>query len=194
MKKERPPTAEEFQKLLEWLDPDPEAASRKYGTIHSRLTRMFISRACIDPEELADEVMNRVAVRIEEISKTFSGDPALCFYGYVTYVCMEYLRDLKKRSEAEPFPIFIHSEDERQQEDDCLTRCMDELTAAKRYLFCRYFRAVKREKIDDRKRLAEELGVSANALRIRAHHIRRGLRQCMDGCLNEVRGQEMIPV
>lgn len=194
MKKERPPTAEEFQKLLEWLGPDPEAASGKYGTIHRRLGRMFISRGCIDPEELADEVMNRVAVRIEEISKTFSGDPALCFYGYVPYVYLEYRRDVKKRSEVEPTPIFIHSEDQRQQEDDCLTHCMEELTATRRYLFCRYFRAVKREKIDDRRKLAEELRVTPNGLRIRAHHIRRELRQCMEECLNEVRGQEMIPV
>jgi hypothetical protein len=65
MKRERCPTPEEFEKLLAWFHSDPEEAGRMFNLVHSRLIRVFASRGCVDAEALADEVTNRVAVRID---------------------------------------------------------------------------------------------------------------------------------
>lgn len=67
MKRERDPTAEEFEKLLGWIDPDSEVAGHKLQLIQSRITKMFISRGCREAETLTDEVSNRVAVRIDNV-------------------------------------------------------------------------------------------------------------------------------
>lgn len=192
MKRERDPTPEEFEKLVAWL----ASAGRDYPTTHYRLTRVFIVRGCIDAERLADEVMNRVAVRIDKLIKDYPGDPIKCLLGFADNVDREDLPDRKRRSEAEPPPQSI-SPDEREQqerdrerrelEDECLTRCMEELAAAERDLFRSYFQNEKRAKIDARKKLTAELRLTANALRIKAHRLRRRLRRCMEACLDEPR-------
>jgi RNA polymerase sigma factor (sigma-70 family) len=197
MKRERDPTPEEFRQLLAWL----AASGRDYETIHQRLTRIFVARGCLDAENLADEVMNRVAVRIEKITETYDGDPARCFQGFAEKVWLEYIRDLRKQSTVEPPPLpFRPDEDEHarrerercEQEDECLTRCMEELPGPDSKLFSRYFQSDEAAKIA-RKKLAAELGLTANALRIKAHRIRRPLQKCMESCLEQVRGPETIP-
>lgn len=191
MKKERDPTPEEFEKLLDWLAADRDEAGRKYETIRYRLIKIFASRGCIDAETLADEVMNRVAVRIEKVVVTYEGDPAKCFQGFADKVYLEDLRDRRQRSETDlpvqPIPPDDEREQEnREQEDGCLTRCMAELTSAEYDLFRRYFQDEKRVKINARKKLAAELRLTANALRIKAHRLRWRLRRCMFACLNEI--------
>lgn len=197
MKRERDPTPEEFEKLLAWLDSDREVAGRKYETIRSRLIRIFVSRGCVDAETLADEVMNRVAVRIDKVAKTYEGDPMKCFQGFAENVYLEYLRDQRQRSDIEPpvkpiLPDDEREQEEAEQEDECLTRCMEELPAAERDLFRRYFEEEKRVKINARKKLAAELRLTANALRIKAHRIRRRLRKCMEACLKRLVTAETI--
>jgi DNA-directed RNA polymerase specialized sigma24 family protein len=168
------------------------SAGRDYATVHHRLTRFFISRGCVDAEMLADEVMNRVAVRIDKVVKTYAGDPIKCLLGFAENVYREYLRDEPPRPDDDPAVQPSPPDDEqehkkREQEDECLTRCMGELTSAEGDLFRRYFREEKRAKIDARKKLAAELQLTANALRIKAHRIRRRLRTCMESCLDEIR-------
>jgi DNA-directed RNA polymerase specialized sigma24 family protein len=201
MKRERDPTPEEFEKLLAWLDCDRDVAGKKYETIRSRLIRIFISRGCVEADRLADEVMNRVAVRIDKLVETYEGDPARCLQGFADKVYLEYLRDQKRRSEVDtiPQPIFPDEREreelelaEREQEDECLTRCMGELSWANSELFRRYFEGEKSARINARKKLAAEFRLTANALRIKAHRIRRRLRQCLEACLNEIRGPETV--
>ena len=192
MKKERDPTPAEFEKLLAWL----ASAGRDYEAMHHRLIRIFVSRGCIDAESLADEVMNRVAARIDEIVKIYEGDPAKCFHGFAKRVYLECLRD-RRESFVESAPPAIILDEEREQEseqkDICLTQCMADLDTSDRDLFQRYFQEEKRAKINARKDLASDLRVTANALRIKAHRIRRRLRKCMEGCLEQIRGPETIP-
>src|SRR5262245_25132118 len=82
MKRERQPTREEFEKLLAWFDPDPDKAAQTFNLIHSRLIKVFASRGCVDAEILADEVTNRVSVRIDSIMENYS-DPFRCCLGFV---------------------------------------------------------------------------------------------------------------
>ena len=81
VRKEWDLTQENFDQLLAWLDPNREQAGRRYEDIRRKLVKIFVSRGCIIAEELADETINRVAMKVHEIVDTYTGDPALYFYG-----------------------------------------------------------------------------------------------------------------
>jgi len=196
MKRERDPTPEEFDRLLTWLDADRDEAGRKYSIILYRLIRIYISRGCIEAESLADEVMNRIAVRIDKLVTTYE-DPIKCFHGFADKVYQEYLRDQRPLPLNEsPYPPFPpddeRTREELELEDNCLTQCMGELSEPDNELFRRYFQDEERAKINARKKLAGELRLSANALRIKAHRLRRQLHQCMELCLQRFLTDETI--
>ncbi len=181
MKRERGPTPEEFEKLLGWIDPDREAAGHKLQLILSRITKSFISRGCIDAETLTDEVSNRVAVRIDKVIQTYR-DPLQCLLGFVDNVHRESLREQHEQAHAQAPPLPRPSE-VLESEAECLTECMGTLPARDRDLFSRYFGIDKNTKIPVRKKLAEELDLTANALRIQAHRLRKKLLDCLQICL-----------
>ncbi len=183
MKRERDPTPEEFATFLAWLDPDPEVAGRKLNQIHVRLTRIFVSRGCIDAEDLADETINRVAVRIDKVKTTYS-DPLRCLVGFADNVYREYLRDLRNTDKVKP-PPSPRPADVLEREDVCLGNCMSKLPEAERELFTRYFQGSGRARIEARKELARERNLTDNALKIQIHHIRKKLRKCLEECLEE---------
>ena len=184
MKKERDPTPEEFDKFLLWLDSDRDAAGHKLNVIQNRLIQIFISRGCVDADSLAYEVINRVAVRIDGLIAKFN-DPLRCCLGFLDNVHHEYLRDQQKMSNAREPPKPRPAE-ELEKEDQCLRSCLGKLEASDRNLFVRYWEGEKRVRIEARQRLAEELRMTANALRIQAHRIRKRLRACMEDCIVQV--------
>jgi len=183
MKRERDPTPDEFEKLLLWLDSDRDEAGQKLKLIHTRLTRIFVSRGCVEAEMLADEVINRVAVRIEKVRQAYP-DALLCCLAFVDNVYREYIRERKKITDAVPPPPPRPAE-ELEKEDNCLRECMAELTPRERDLLLRYFGGDKNARIANRKKLAKELGLSPNALRLQAHRLRKRVRLCLQKCLEE---------
>ena len=183
MKRERDPTPEELGKLLAWFDPDPDEAGRKFNLIHTRLIKVFAARGCVDPESLADEVMNRVAVRIATVVLNYP-DPLRCCLGFVENVYREYWRDLQKQLTAKPPPC-PPPPDRLEKEDICLKQCLERLTRPERDLFERYFEGEKHARINARKRLAVAFQLTANALRIRAHHLRKQMHLCIVTCVSQ---------
>ena len=181
MKRERDPTAEEFEKLLAWFGSDHDEAGRQYKLIYTRLVRVFTSRGCIDSGVLADEVMNRVAVRIDTVIENYT-DPIRCCLGFIEHVYQEDLRDQKKRATA-TIPPPPRPPEELEREDVCLKGCLESLTTPERELFERYFQGERRIRINNRKKLAAQLMLTANALRIRAYHLRKELHECLTRCL-----------
>lgn len=177
MNKERTITQEVFDSLLVWLDPEREKAGEKYEAIRRRLITIFTCRGCPVAEDLADETINRVALKAQELSQNYVGEPALYFYGVANKVCLEYMR----RKAAAYVPPPAPEVDERKYE--CLERCMEELSPENRRLVLDYYREDKQAKIESRKALAEHLGIALNALRIRAHRIRLILQQCVEDCM-----------
>lgn len=181
MKKQWVLTQEAFDSLLNWLDPDRERAGQKYETIRLGLIKIFACRGCRDAEELADESINRVTSKVGELAKTFRGDPSLYFYGVGHKVHLEYSSKSPLKLEL-PVPTPDESETVAY---DCLDECMTKLTAKNRELVLRYYQEDKRAKIDNRKQMAEELGIGLSALRIRAHRIRVPLQKCVESCLEQ---------
>jgi len=179
MKKDWELSLEVFDALLHWLDPDRERAALKYEKIRSGLIKFFTTRNALDPEGLADETINRVAVKLKDIGKDFSGDPEPYFYRVARFVYLEHLR--KKL----PQPMLTSPTDPNQieLEYNCLERCIERLSKGNRDLLLRYHSTDGRVEIDLRQALASELGIAPNALRIRVHRIRQGLKDCLEKCI-----------
>jgi len=182
MKRESELSKESFDLLLRWLNVDREQAGQKYEKIRLRLIKIFVCRGCAEAEDLADEAINRVCLRLQEIESTYVGDPALYFYGVANKLHLEYLR--KTHPQPIPIPPPVESVETREAELECLDRCVGELGPNSRDLVLSYYAEEKHNKIVNRKRLAAELGIALNALRIRAHRIRASLQQCVSQCLD----------
>jgi len=177
---------EEFDRLLAWLDDDKERAGATYEKIRWRLIAILASRGCRLPEEIADETMDRVARRVSAIESTYVGDKAIYFLGVMNNVHHEYL----KRPIASP-PIEVIGEDANQREQThvCLDKCLKKLSSHSRTLIEQYYSADKGAKIQLRRRIAHDLGITAGVLRLRALRIRQKLQVCIEHCLevSEVR-------
>ena len=174
---------ESFESLLQWLHSDREQAGKRYEDIRCRLIKIFGSRGCAEPDLLADETINRVAKRVEEISQTYEGDPALYFYGVANKIHMEQLR--KPKPIETPPSVLVPVPDDYEEEYVCLEGCIGHLPARSRDLVLQYYEHETQDKIMQHQRLAERLGIGLNALRIRAHRARLVLRKCIINCLEK---------
>lgn len=171
---------ESFDALLNWLAPERDQAGRRYEEIRSRLIKIFMCRGCHEPEDLADETINRVTTRLQDIQRKFKGDRAKYFYGVANKVHLEYLRR-KKLQDVTLQPI---DSQVVEIEFRCLEECLDKLSSENRQLVLQYYQSERKARIDQRKVLAKELGIRLNALRIRAHRIRVTLQECLQNCLD----------
>jgi DNA-directed RNA polymerase specialized sigma24 family protein len=171
---------EQFDQLLDWLDPDRDKAGVRYEWIRKRLIKIFVSRGSVVPEELADKAINRVARKLPEIRVTYVGDPANYFAGVAGNIFRESLRKEKVPAIGMPKPVPPNEDEERVQ--SCFEQCIENLPTQERELVLSYYQLERQAKIDHRKNLAERLGMGLNALRIRACRIRAGLQECVEGC------------
>lgn len=175
---------EAFEALLTWLDSDREQAAMKYEDIRKRLIKIFTGRGCVEAEDLADETINRVISKLDEIGTEFEGDRGRYFFGVANKVYLEY----KRRKSPQPSPLSPPDPHQIELEFRCMERCIETLSAENRYLLLQYYGAEGGAKVEQRKCLAEELGIAPNALRIRAYRIRVGLQECMAKCIEDELG------
>jgi RNA polymerase sigma factor (sigma-70 family) len=185
MKKQRKVLSQaDFDKLLSWLGTDRDQAGEKYESIRQALIELFEAWQCLDPDELADETINRVVTRLDELVLTYSGDPALYFYGVAKMVRKEYFRKTRPMELKETLGGSLDKpDDEKELLHACLDECLGKLPPKDRDLVLMYYEGDKRKKIDSRKRLGLELDLSGNTLRVRVHRIRATLEQCILRCL-----------
>lgn len=184
-------TKEAFEYLLASLDADRELAGQKYETVRRKLIEFFEARGSYSPSSDADETINRVARRLEEgeIIQEFNG----YFYGVARFLLKEKLRARDKEPTAldlaPPLIVWPHDQEQEQgrQEEElrlsCFEVCLSKIPAAHRILIVEYYREVQGVKIEQRKRQAEALNLSLNALRLRACRIRVELGDCINSCL-----------
>lgn len=179
MSKREPPSKEAFDKLLLWLNPDRDHAGEKYEKIRLRLIRIFACRGCYEAEDLADETINVVASKIDWLLENFQGEPALYFYAVAKKI---HLEQLKKKPPPE-IPPPEPAPPELEETGEYLEQCLQELSGHDRDLILRYHQGEKQVKIQNRKRLAAELKISRNALRIKVCHLHLRLRKCVEAHL-----------
>ena len=183
-----------FSRLLHWLDGGVDSAGRGYLEMRRRLVAYFDRKNCPTPDDLADQTLNRVARRLEEEGALEAEVPARYCYIVARFVFMEHLRGTEKfaalpRNDGRPPAAESpapEADDEAVLEEtmmDCLERCLGRLEARSRDLIIRYYAGRERAKIENRRALAEELGITANALSIRACRIRDRLEKCVRECV-----------
>jgi len=189
MKKEWSLTAEAFDKFLSWLDPDREQAGLKYETIRHNLVVIFRSRGCPLAEDLADEVINRVIRRAQEMADSYVGDPAHYFYSVARNLFLENLKTTPAPLPEAQLPSKPNLIPEKEELYDCLERCMQRLPTATRELVLNYYCQEGQAKINHHKELAAQLGIAVNALRIRIYRLRISLEKCIERCQH----QEPLP-
>ncbi len=168
-----------FDVFLAWLNPNREEAGKKYEDIRRRLIRLFTGRGCLCPEDLADETINRVIVKVPEVRDHYRGDPGRYFGGVARNVLHEYAR---RRIVPAPQPQ-AETPQARERELECLEECLKTMGEAHRNIILRYYEGEKGIRIQNRSDLARQLGTEPNALRIRVHRIRTVLQQCVGDCL-----------
>jgi RNA polymerase sigma factor (sigma-70 family) len=174
-----------LDKFLHWLDPDPVEAGKKYENIRRHLIFILMRRGCLESEDLVDETINRVARRVQDgLAETYRGDPTPYLITVARNLHLEYLETRRRERESiQKLPDPEPPDQDKERVDACLNQCLQKLPTANCNIVLRFYKEDKQSKIDDRKRLAKELGISLNALRIRAFRIRAVLEQCIGECL-----------
>lgn len=179
-------TQEAFDGLLAWLDPDRDIAGTKFLEINRRLITLLARRGCPVAEELADKTMDRVSRKVNEIAPTYEGDPAWYFCNVAQKVYWEWLeRERRWKILIRMFDLhllFSHTADADEVLHNCLDDCLQKLDGESRDQLLLYYKFDGRRKIETRKKMAEDLGVSAGALTTKAYRLRAGLEPCISNC------------
>ena len=179
-------TQEAFDKLLLAFGDDRDSGGKKYLEIRSNLTRFFEWRGCPFPEDHADETINRIAKRVAE------GEQIQNPSGYAMGVARLLLLEIIKGRQREQVAIteftntsteVADNPDDGEERIGCLRHCLSGLTTENRQLITEYYEGEKGDKIQNRKKLVEKLGIPVNTLRMRALRLRDRLQVCVEDCL-----------
>ncbi len=180
-----------FDQLLHAFNADREVAAREFEKRRSKMLYIFAARGCSCAEELADEVFNRVEKKLAAGVAIQNLDAYLL--RVAEFVALEHL----KKSGSQPLPLDevetsdLLSEDpekiaderahlaKERQRERCMKRCWQRLAEAERSKLARYFSEEGRARIENRKWLAQELGISVEALRVEIHRQRAALEKCV---------------
>jgi DNA-directed RNA polymerase specialized sigma24 family protein len=181
-------TAPVFAQFLKWLDQGTDTEGQSYLEMRRRLVSYFDRKNCRVPDELADETLNRVARRLAEEGAIESETPAKYCYIVARFVFMEILREDQKgaglladlsRQTALPD---VGEQETKERMLTCLELCAGKLEPRNRDLIYQYYVGKERIKIENRRALAQSLGLTMNALSIRACRIRDKLEACVKDC------------
>lgn len=182
-------TQEQFDSLLTWLGKDRDSAGRRYQLIHAGLVRIFVSKGFNNAEDLADETINRVMVRLPQIRGSYVGEPAYYFHGVAKNIIRESVR--RKEISGTLKEVRIDPVVEiKSEEHDCLGHCLDRLPDTKRNLILDYYLYEGHQKIEHHKSMADQLRITEGAFRSRAHQIRLKLQNCMQQCGLRKKGRQ----
>lgn len=183
-----------FDHLLLAFNADRAIAGREFEKRRSKLIYYFAGRGCACVEELTDKVFERAAKRLAEGVAIQNLDAYL--FGVAQKVALEHFNNAR----SEPLPVGdvdegtlpfedperaaeerAHSVKERQREH-CMKRCWRRLPEEARKKLVAYFSEAGRLRIENRKRLAQELALSIETLRVEIHRLRAALEECVRAC------------
>ena len=179
-------TQEAFDKLLIALGGDRESGSEKYLEIRNNLTRFFEWRGCSFPEDHADETINRIAKKVAEGEEILN--PAGYAMGVARLLFLEIIKSQQREQSAlnemgtASGEVYVEADD-GEVRLECLQNCLQTLSPDNRELILQYYQGEKSEKIRNRKKLLEQLGIPVNTLRMRALRLREKLQVCVEQCL-----------
>jgi hypothetical protein len=187
----------DLNRLLLRLDADPAIAWEKYRGLQLRLVKFFEWNQCAFPEELADEVLDRVARKPQEEEIR---DISEFVIGVARNIRLEAYKKNQRETHLEDRPGGQESlEDPRDLERElvadldhqtrlaCLRECMGTLKSSDHEMAVAYYSAQEEKQKIHRQRLASKAGITMIALRVRANRLREKLEHCVSNCLESRR-------
>ena len=179
---------ENLEEIFAWLNPDRDVAGSMYVQLHHDLAKLFTYKGFADPEALTDEVFDRVAEKVHSVRPTYEGDPRFYFRAVANNVVRENLKKVKTQVSLEdvdlPGQKTTETDETALEREECLHSCLRKLTANDRKLIVSYYTKEKQAKIDNRNELAQQLGISVEALRVKVYRLRASLHECIERCLD----------
>jgi len=173
-------TREKFSRFLEWLSPDLDRAVEEYERLRFRLRTFFLHRRCGYADELADETINRVILKnpAEIVENKIA-----YFYGVARNVYRESLRKERPQVDIDEVNIAAPPPAEPSFSQECLDKCLAELSAENRTLVLDYFSEARQAKIELHRRISATLKTSQTALRMKVMRIKKSLKSCVQECM-----------
>jgi len=187
LKRDWQPDKAAFDRLLAWLDEGTGSRGERYLEMRQRLVDYFGRRDCPVPEDLADETLNRVARRLEETGSIDDVVPARYCYILAKFVFLEWLRrpgriePVAQSAEAVVAPG-VSERAENERTFSCLEQCLQSCSVGDRALILDYYQTTSGSARENRRQLAQRLGITPNSLAIRACRIRSRLEACVRSC------------
>jgi DNA-directed RNA polymerase specialized sigma24 family protein len=185
---------EAFEKLLTWLDADRDCAGERYERLRKKLIAFFEHRH-IPAEEYTDKTFDRVADLLEKGKAIPPEKQDQYCLGVARNLAKEFWHSRENQSKkhessamANDDPVAEQLCEERQQawidrRNECAKHCLEQLKPDQRRLLLLYCDGDEKTRAHNRRKLAEELGISDEALRVRVHRTRHILRKCYQDCL-----------
>jgi DNA-directed RNA polymerase specialized sigma24 family protein len=167
-------TAEAFQRLLTGLGGDEAQAAAGYERLRRRLVAYFDARGCGDADVCADETLDRVARRLQQGEHIASVSGYA--HGVARHVALEALRrqQLKRKAIAE-WPRLSPAEGADEALFAHLEAQIRSLPADAGTLLMEYYRSDEPNSRRRRRCMANRLGISYGALKMRIHRARLDL-------------------
>ncbi len=175
-------TPENFSALLDALGGGDAGASA-YERLRSKLILFFTRRLLRSPEDIADEVLDRLAARLGEGIAIASIDAFAL--GIARHVAMEQVRAQSQVQAADDtfwnnVPAASDTQDS-EAEIARMERCLEQMPFSEANLLRSYYLTAGKKMISTREQLAKQLGISPVALRQRVFQARQQLKACMTG-------------
>lgn len=186
-----------FTRLLDWLDDGTASNGETYLEMRRRLVAYFERRNRFAADELADETFNRIGRTLKRDGAIATTPPARYCYVVARFVFLEDVRRERRQPRSHDqradawsgYQAPSFDEDEpvllRERRLECLDRGLAELPPAQRALVLEYYREAGQQRIARRRNIAERLGITMNALGIRACRIRAALEARVTACVKE---------
>jgi DNA-directed RNA polymerase specialized sigma24 family protein len=184
-------TQQGLETFLTRLDPDRDQAGLAYEQIRKKLVTFFRVNGCWEAEELVDKTLDRVIRRLEEVEV----HELLAFIrGVARHVASETHKSKVRQVSLDDAPEIVrkdavdHSEEQATAEKrlSCLEKCASRLRQADRELMFEYYRLDGAQKIENKRKMAGALEITAGTLRVRVFRLRQQLEDCMTPCMEAV--------
>lgn len=176
-------TPENLRAFLAWLASGALNEEDFYESARRRLSMFFAGRNCIDPESLADRTLDLAMRKLRDIPA--EANPIAYLIGIAKNIYRDELRSMQKAEviRSAQTTISPQPQSELERRHNCLEDCLNEMPTDERKLVIGYYSESKQAKIDRRKQLAEQFGLSLNALRNRVFRLNQRLAICVTSCL-----------
>jgi DNA-directed RNA polymerase specialized sigma24 family protein len=180
-------TKEALDVFLARLDADRDRAGESYEQVRRKLVTFFRCNGCWDAERLVDETIDRVIRRLGEVDVI---DLMAFIRGVARHVASEAhkisIQVIALDDAAEPSRQRCadpEAEELTEKRLGGLEKCARYLSHQDRELVFDYYRYDKTEKIENKRKMAQNMGITAGALRVRAFRARQHLEDCITNCI-----------